>query len=587
MGLAGVSGADTGPLHWRSASARILPDDPSSSAADVCLSDSGGRYPWTARVTATTTVAADMSEPDHDAAPRRLWSSLPLVALGAVFAGLIGFVATRAGDYGRTFDEPLQDAYGESVFKWYRTGGADLSFQEFPSEWYMPEHGVWWETVIAAFQHAFDSHWYTRSVLGGAIMILGVAAVAACGAELAGRWGALVAAVGMTLYPRYTGAGFTNSKDVPLVALMAFAAWAILFAMRRWNGRLGWRLFDWALVGVAIGLATSLRIVAVIWFPVLGAVWLGWWIRNVRVARAERTWAAALWRQAVAALVVCAVAYATMLATWPYLFLNPVHGLFDAYQVMSHYDWQGTVLYMGEDLQAATELPWHYLPVWFVIGSPLPTIVLCGLGLGFIVADLLRRRVDARLLVVAALPAITIATIVVTRPTLLNGFRHTLYVAAFLVLLAAYAVVRTMRALHRHGRRAAFIAAAVVLVASQAEVLVSAIRLHPYQYMYFSPVVGGYTGAHEDFETDYWFSCQSPALEWLIVHHKEYSANPEPSVDAMQAALWGLPENSFTSSDTPDFVVKSGRDMPGPEYRVIHTEEIQGVTLCRVAVREG
>jgi 4-amino-4-deoxy-L-arabinose transferase-like glycosyltransferase len=540
-------------------------------------------------VTASGVAAAATSEPVHHDAPRPLWSLLPLVALGVLFAGLIGFVATRAGDFGRTYDEPLQDAYGESVMQWYRTGGADLSFQDYPAGWYMQEHGVWWEALIATFQHAFgsESHWYTRSVLGGVIMVFGVAAVAACGAEIAGRWGALAAAVGMALFPRYTGAGFTNSKDVPLLVLMAFAAWTVLFGMRRWNGRLGWRLFDWALVGVAVGLTTSLRIAGVIWFPILGAVWLGWWIRNGRAARADRTWVAALWRQAVAAFVVCAVAYVTMLATWPYLFLNPVHGLFDAYQVMSHYDWDNTILYMGQNLHAATELPWHYLPVWLVVGSPLPTIVLSGLGLGFIVADLLRRRLDARLLVVAALPAITVGLIVITRPTMLNGFRHTLYVAAFLVLLAAYAAVRTMRALHRHGRRAAFIAAAVVLVASQAEVVVSALRLHPYEYMYFSPVVGGYIGAHEDFETDYWLACESPALIWLIAHHNEYSDNPQPSVDAIQAAVWGLPKNNFTGSDTPDFTVKNWPNTPGPEYRVIHTEAIQGVTLCTVGVRNG
>ena len=543
----------------------------------------------TAATTPATTVAATehrvSAAPARHAAPRPAWSWLPLALLGGVFAALAAFVATRAGDFGRTWDESMQDDYGETVFQWYRSHGADLSFQKFPANWHMAEHGAWWETVIAAFQHAFGSHWYTRSLLGGVIMILGVAAVAACGAELAGRWGALVAAVGLALYPRYTGAGFTNSKDVPLLVVMAFAAWTVLFLMRRWNGRLGWRLLDLTLVGVAVGLATSLRVLSVIWFAILGAVWLGWWLRHGRAAIADRTWLSALWRQAVAAVVVGVVAYATMLATWPYLFLNPVHGLLDAYHVMSHYDWPGTVLYLGHDVYGQ-DLPWHYLPVWLVVGSPLPTVLLALAGAGLIVADLVRRRpVDPRLLVVLAIPLITIGSFIVLRPTMLNGFRHTLYMVAFLVLLAAYAVVRGMRALHGRGNRAVFAALAVVLVASQAEVVVSAARLHPYEYMYFSPVVGGYAGAKDDFETDYWRACETPSLNWLLDHHLEYVAKARPSVKTLTAARYAVPKKAITTAKKPDFIIGNWFVKPGPEYRVIHSESIEGTVLCTVNVR--
>ena len=56
---------------------------------------------------------------------------------------------------------------------------------------------------------------------------------------------------------------------------------------------------------------------------------------------------------------------------WPILWTNPVYNFINAFKTMSqHTPYSHTVLYMGEYIKAA-KAPWHYIPVWIAISTPL------------------------------------------------------------------------------------------------------------------------------------------------------------------------------------------------------------------------
>jgi hypothetical protein len=46
------------------------------------------------------------------------------------------------------------------------------------------------------------------------------------------------------------------------------------------------------------------------------------------------------------------------------------------------------------------------------------------------------------------------------------------------------------------------------------------IALQPYQYTYFSPLLGGLKKAYGNFETDYWMLSVKEAASWLKQHEK-------------------------------------------------------------------
>ncbi len=548
---------------------------------------------------------------------RQRWAlDLPRILLGALlgallFAGLVT-VATQAGKYGITVDEPLQERYGRSVLAWYRTLGKDTSFlTAFPPDTHMPEHGGTFDAGIALAQAALPGvdPWYLRHLLTGLCGLAGVLAIALCGYELGGGWLALLAALGLWLYPRYYGAIYNNPKDVPAAVALIVVLWAALLLVKGWDARDRLRRYlrDSAFVGCCIGVATAIRVNAVIWYAILAVLLAGWWLLNGGRVWRERRVRAELVKQASAAAVIGATSLLAMMLLWPYVFLNPIGNLVRSIQVLSHYPWNGLVLYKGIEYRA-TQLPGDYLPTWLVIGSPPALVLLALLGLGVAGVGLVRaRRIEPRLATVVLAFALPVAALLALHPVLYDTLRQFLYVLPPLILLAAYGLVRSVTWLwqRRHvvtqpimaQRWAGWAAVGIVAVtvASYALVASEMVSLSPFEYTYFSPIVGGLAGASGKYDTDYWASCSKASAEWLAQNYRRYTRAASPSVEGpvvegtpMQTLIAPFLPSTFHEDDThPQFVIaitRDDNDRMYPTYAVAHVAAAEGVRLCVVKV---
>jgi hypothetical protein len=186
----------------------------------------------------------------------------------------------------------------------------------------------------------------------------------------------------------------------------------------------------------------------------------------------------------------------------------------------------------------------------------------------------------------AALLLAPIAAIVVMRPTLLNGPRHFLFAVPGLVLLGVLGLIRLWSLTRAAGTRRRALAAALVgvTVLAWAQTAVAAARLYPFEYTYFSPVVGGYLGAKDSYETDYWAQCQNPALRWLVANHHRYPTPSPPTVGGLFDEAVRTPPGFASGSPTPDFFLSSPYyEMPAG-YPVIHTVMLEGEPLCTVNI---
>lgn len=535
--------------------------------------------------------------------PHGVLRRVPQVLLGLLFCLLLGFVLTQGEVHGRTFDEPLQNDYGHRVLDWYLSFGGDRGFLDYPEQTQLPQHGPFFETVVALFQstlgRVFDADpWTVRSIVCGLTGVLGIALMALCALEIArssrrigeqGRWWfAFTAALALALYPRYTGAIFNNSKDLPLAVAMLALLWATLRLARRWEeepDRMPWR--DLAAVGVLLGLSMAIRVIALLWVPVLGLLVVAW---LVRAGWSRPT----LRRAAIGTGVIALASYATILATWPYVFLNPIGGLPDSIASMSKYPWDDAIMFGGEMIQAE-QLPRTYVPTWLWQGSPWLTVLLALAGTALAVVALVRRRgTSADLLLVAAW-LLPVLALVAMRPTLYNGLRHFVFVIPPMLLLAAWALVLGVGWLlaHADGARwrtwSAGVAVAVV-VAAQVQVLVGVARIYPYEYMYFNAASGGFAKQHSEFETDYWGVCGREAVLWVRDHWRDYSDDRWATVQnrwgsdgALEPYLGDdlrvLPEGK------PDFGIYTLMDWrrdPWRKFTTIKEFEVDGVVVCTV-----
>lgn len=331
-------------------------------------------------------------------------------------------------------------------------------------------------------------------------------------------WMGLLGMLMLTLYPRFWGEQFTNSKDLVFTAtccaclfgtamclehegkwryevLMAFVS--ALCANTRFLGfqfpalLFGYRLIrDWALVGVPKGAMSS-------WVVKKGLRYL------------------------FQLVMVLLFYFLITPASWsaPFSFLKGVFGTFSNYTI-----WDGEVLFLGK-YYPGNALPWYYIPVWIFLSVPLWYLLLCGLGtISVLRKDFSRRGLpigekvrglllsDHRYLVLCLVVAlIPFLTHIVKEVTLYNSWRHVYYVTPMLVVLALFGFQRVMEicAGKRIWRRVLAGAACLLLCGQVGWTALN----HPYEKVYFNPVGRAFA---EQVDRDYWFESNYQQLKTIL-----------------------------------------------------------------------
>ncbi len=323
---------------------------------------------------------------------------------------------------------------------------------------------------------------------------------------------ALLGAALLVLSPRFSAEAFYNGKDVGFMALFTVAMLAVVWLARQpVAGRA-------LLAAGATGLAIGVRMPGVI-LPAFAIGWLGW-----------QAWQAGSGRERLRLLGVAGLyAGATVGATiifWPYLWEDPLTSFRYALRVMSHVPWPGTALYWGR-LVPAPALPWHYLPVWIIITTPVPYVLAALVGAGAVVRQVWRNgkswrwaaQLDGLFLLWLLAPLVAVIGL---HSVVFDGWRHLYFIYPALLLLA----VRGVQVLAQswvpvlHGpdrwRRGLVSLALALVVFDGVRTLRFITRAYPNQQTYFSCLPNA--TAERLFERDYWGPSYRYGLEWLLGH---------------------------------------------------------------------
>lgn len=432
--------------------------------------------------------------PESDIDTDRLYDRL---ALG-LLAVLLAVVLLTFRDYGVAWDEPVQNIYGKMALNYYLTLGADRSsFTYINLHWY----GALTDMINAAVNKVSPFREYdTRHLVCGLIGIAGVAGTWRLGRFLGGPRAGLVAALLLALTPVWHGSTFINPKDVPFAVGIV---WGTLFMARIARGLPGWRWGDFIGVGVGAGIALGARVGGLIALVYLVAL-IGLF---VVLALLDRVPAARVARQLSALIPPTAAAFAVALAimylAWPWAQSKPIAGPIEAFKSFNHFPIKFDFHYFGMVVNS-TAVPWYYEPAFFAVMLPelvTPAFIAATL-LG--AATLWRGRQGLYLpllpyLVLALTIVFPIAYAPLTDSVLFDGLRHMFFVVPGVMVAAALALDRLMRA-GKPGRGLA-VALLTVTVLNQAQLHV---RGHPYQYVVYNSFVGGTKGAEGRFEQDYW-----------------------------------------------------------------------------------
>jgi hypothetical protein len=448
----------------------------------------------------------------------RRWTILS----GLLLLALVGLVLSTYADYGMTLDEGVQNRYGRRLVRWYATLGTDARAAEQNDLYF---YGGLFELTVQAAQPLSGLGVYdNRHLVNALFALVGIVAAWGIGAQLGGPAGGFLSALFLTLTPAYYGHSFANPKDIPLAALFALAAWAILRASERVPA-LGWR--EVAATGVAIGLTAGVRVAGIVLFAFAAALWLGglWLERREAVPPPEREVRHPWTRVGLAWLGTVVVGWSTMVAFWPWAQLDPLRHPWRALTKFSSFSDRMDLLFDGQMLTSGT-IPRSYALTWFAI--TLPEFYFLALLLGGVALVVFarrgfrepsyRRRV-LQTLGIAALAVAPLAWVTLRGTPLYNGHRHLLFVLPFLAVLAGLSVTAWWESGPRPPLGAV---AGLALAGSLVLTAVDMVRLHPYQYVYFNRLVaGGLPRAVDRYDADYWIAASKEAIEWVAAHYDE------------------------------------------------------------------
>jgi hypothetical protein len=427
-----------------------------------------------------------------------------------LLAGLIVIAAATFDSYAISNDEEVQRHYGELIIAYYRSGFTDQSLFHFDNLYL---YGGLFDIVAKLFEFALPGiePFSIRHILCALIGIAGIAAAAATARLIAGPRAGFIAAAVLAVCGPWYGSMFNHTKDIPFAAAMAGAVYFMFRVMRSLPQP---RRSDVLGFGLLLGAALGIRVLGLLLVVYSGIAVL---IRTMQARGGP--WRDDLdffSRSAIALTPAFLIGYALMIAGWPWSALsplNPIRGLLD----FGGFHYQIQTILNGQIYEMAAVPRW-YVPAYLLI--KLPLIMLIGAatavaGLVFINRGLAREKMRATetafLAFVALFPVICQ---VVDRGPAFTGLRHFLFVVPVLAALAGVGLdglLSRLMAAHRQLALAGLAALTTALLWN-ASVLV---RLHPYQYLFYNPLVGGLEGAAGRYVTDYWVNMMPEAVDSL------------------------------------------------------------------------
>ncbi|WP_303309602.1 glycosyltransferase family 39 protein [Hymenobacter sp. BT730] len=475
---------------------------------------------------------------------------------------LLGLLLHR--DYGLSWDEPIDHLNGLVNAKYIarlffpQLARQEATYDEIPDfeNFSEHDHGVLFALPVAVLGRIFThgntrEFYFLQHLLNYLTCTLGMWALYRIGLIRFKDWRwALLGSLLLLLSPRFFAESFYNSKDLIFMAFFTVAIYTLLRLLE--NPTISRALVH----GLATAAAIDVRIMGlmVVVFT-LGMLGLAAFARPIsqkgRLAQ-------------VGGAYLLAASLFTVLG-WPYLWANPWGNLVMAFQTMSHFRWEGPVLYWGQ-LMMSTELPWHYAPVWIFITTPLAyTMAFLGAVVALITGFSLRRlltcphyRYDVLFLGWAVGP---IVAVVGLHSVLYDGWRHLYFLYPALLLLAVQGVRAGLAAVEQQrGWRPLAVVVASLGVAEMALTLTRMVQDHPFQNVYFSCLPGPV--AEKLFDRDYWALSNRQGVEWLLAHDpspritlETNSANPIgfiylilPRAESSRLSLGGASSRYFLTN---------------------------------------
>lgn len=443
----------------------------------------------------------------------------PIICVSLFFLSFLIIGLMIYDDYGISWDEPFQREIGLLNYKHAFENNQEL----LTAGEYLKYHGAAFETFLIYIEKHFNvdnsREIYLSRHLATFLLfyISSVFFFFLCTSSFRSWKIGLLGSVFLILSPRIFAHAFYNSKDLALLSMFIISVFTLTKYLEKKT------IFRAAMHALASAILIDVRVVGVFivfltfLFVVLDAI-------LIKLTPKEH-----IKKILSISIYVLLLAPLTILF-WPVLWKDPINQFIRALQLMTHFITDGNVLYFGNYV-AASKLPWHYLPVWIAISTPLIYVFYFLVGavasIGTLVTKpLVAYRENRQMAIFLIWFFAPLLAVIVLKPVIYDEWRHFffIYPAFLLISLKGFETLFNLgkRKLQKDHRKIIRISVIVLTVLGLLEASFFMIYYHPHQNVYFNRLAGeNMNVAKNNFELDYWGLSYRQGLEYLLKHAPE------------------------------------------------------------------
>lgn len=311
----------------------------------------------------------------------------------------------------------------------------------------------------------------------------------------------------LVLSPRIFAHSFYNSKDIPFLSMFIISIYTLVIFLDKKT------LYTALLHTMTCAVLIDIRIVGIIIiFLTVVFLFIDYFIvKTVKVN--------------IAPFLFITLLPLFIILFWPFLWKNPVFNFLTVFKAMSNFPWEGEVLYAGKYIKA-TEIPWHYIPQWIIITTPIFYIVsfLAGTLASLIsfFKSPLNFYINKKFILLFILWFfVPLSAVIILKSVLYDAWRQMFFIYPAFILLAlqglsvSYDYIKNYFTEHR--RKIIFAVFIFIIFLSMIDILYFMISCHPYQDLYFNIFAGrSMERIKYRFEMDYWGLSYREALEYIV-----------------------------------------------------------------------
>jgi len=323
------------------------------------------------------------------------------------------------------------------------------------------------------------------------------------------KWLGLLGCAFLILSPRIFAHSFYNSKDI---AFMSFCIFGIYTQTRFLNKK---NYINAVLHALCCGLLIDIRIVG-IYIPCLT---LFSYYADAIITKEIN----------LNKLICIPATYIFLLflfiyVFWPYLWEDPINNFVSAFKTMKQYpSWDNEILYFGNIIKF-NELPWHYIPSWILITTPILYSILFFVGLiTSTLIILLNPRIltknnkEKYILIFILLFFSPLIAVIIFNSVLYSGWRHLYFIYPPFILIASAGFYYLINSKFISSSKYKSIPKFIIILLTTLSIMNTTwqmISYHPHQYVYFNFLAG--KKVLGKFDMDYWGLSYKQLYEYIL-----------------------------------------------------------------------